>query len=208
MKLNKIAVKILAAAALAIGLCQSVEAQGEFDFYALTKTVVLVSPTNLTVATGFLTNTNTIDISGKFIGSCFIDIWANTNGFTNTLTVTPQTSPDLTNWTSLANYALSVSNNTYYTNIFYSGTTNGALLATNIDLYPFTSVTPNAAQTGFATGYPQPAQFTNSGAVTLNFNGCTRLGYANVADLPRYLRLLTISSGTNLFIANFEGRRR
>lgn len=204
---NKIFVKILAAVG-ALGFGLSVQAQGDFDPYAITKTIILIPPTNLTVATGFVTNTNTIDIgNGKFIGSAYIDIYANTNGSTNTLTVTPQTSSDLTNWSLLANYAISVSNNTIYTNIAYSGSVTGALLSTNSEVNPFTVVTPVASTAGFATTYQLPAPFTNSGAVTLNFNGLTRIGVANELDLPRYFRLFTVGSGTNVITASFSGHR-
>ena len=207
MKLNKNSVKILAMAA-AIGLSIGVKAQGQFDIYALQKEVQLVALTNIAVATGFTTNTNTIDLEGKFIGSGYVNIWANTNYGTNTLTVTPQTSVDLTNWVSLSNYAISVSSPTLYTNINYSGSTNGALLSTNQEINPFTLTTPTASSAGWATQYPLPAPFTNSGALTPSFNVENRIGIQSVSDLSRYFRLLTVSSGTNIFCASFGGRRR
>ena len=152
-----------------------------------------------------------------FIGSAFIDVWAVTNNGTNTVTVTPQTSQDTTNWTSLTNYAISTTNTlTYYTNTAYSGNVTGALLATNMDVYPFTTTTPTASTAGFATPYPLPQPFTNTGYFTpvLNgpganvTNGMTRIGIANVADLSHYFRLVITNSGTNEVLATFNARRR
>jgi hypothetical protein len=207
MKLNKIFAKLMVVGAV-IGACFSARAQGDFDFYALQKQIQLVAVSNYAVATGFATNTNTIDLSAKFIGSGYVDIFCNTNYGTNTVTITPQTSPDLTNWTSLANYALSVNSSTIYTNIFYSGSTTGALLSTNVEENPFSNVTPVASTAGFATPYPLPAPYTNSGSFTPAFNYYYRIGIQNIPDLPRYFRLLTVYSGTNILGAEFGGRRR
>ena len=215
MKLNKIFAKLLAVAAV-IGLGASALAQGGFDFYALTKTVPL-QVTNTGNGGVLACYTWPIDISGKFIGSAFIDVWAVTNNGTNTVTVTPQTSQDTTNWTSLTNYAISTTNTlTYYTNTAYSGNVTGALLATNMDVYPFTTTTPTASTAGFATQYPLPQPFTNTGYFTpvLNgpganvTNGMTRIGIANVADLSHYFRLVITNSGTNEVLATFNARRR
>ena len=219
MKLNKIFGKLLVIAAL-VGLCGRASAQGTgFDWYALDKDIVMIALCSNGVAGATGTNTSQpIDIGhGKFIGSGFIDVWFMTNWGTNTGTITPQSSPDLTNWTTVTNFAVSVNFTNVYTNIYYDGTngTSVALLATNWELNPFTNQTPNAALAGFATGYGLPVAFTNNAAVTANYSGPTnstlsfgtRLGFANVNDLSEYLRVTIQYSGTNYFSATFHGRR-
>ena len=211
MKLNKIFAKLLVTAAV-ISATVTARAQGDFDFYALQKEIVLIPMTNYAFSAApstLTTNTNTIDLgAGRFIGSAYINIWATTNSSTNTLTFTPQTSPDLTNWTTIATYAIAANSTNNYTNTYYSGNTNGALLSTNTEVNPFTTVTPTASSAGFATPYQLPTPFTNTGAFTPNFLAENRLGIQNVADLSRYFRLLSVGTGTNAVAASFGGRRR
>jgi hypothetical protein len=214
MKLNKIFVKLMAVAA-AVGLGASALAQGGFDFYSLDKTIAF-TVTNTSAATACYTQP--IAIAGRFIGSAFIDVAVFTNYSTNTLTVVPQTSNDTTNWTTLTNYAISTNYSLSDTNTYYSGGTTGALLATNLDVFPFQLITPTAATAGFAAAYSLPQPFTNSGVFTpianglgvsgVETNGITRIGIQNVADLSHYFRLVITNTGTNEFMATFHGRRR
>jgi hypothetical protein len=207
---RKLVVKLAVVAAIA-GACITAKAQGDFDFYALNKEVVLIQITNYAFSAApstITTNTNTIDLGGgRFIGSAYVNIWCTTNASTNTLTFIPQTSPDLTNWTSVT-YAIATITTNTYTNTLYSGNTTGALLSTNSEVNPFTVVTPVAVTAGFATPYSLPTPFTNTGAFTPNFLAENRLGIQNVADLNRYFRLLSVGTGTNAVAASFAGRRR
>ena len=191
--------------AAAIGLATSALAQGGFDLYVLDKDVQLYAVTALTTGSN---NGAPIDVSGKFIGSAYVDLLCMTNYGGGVISVQPQTSPDLTNWTALPNYSISSSVSTLFTNIYYSGTTNGALVVTNTDLFPFTVTTPTAATAGFGTPYPLPNPYTNTGTFTPTYGVKTRIGIQSAADLPRYFRLAITISGTNVVGASFDGRRR
>ena len=213
MKLNKVFAKILCAIA-AICLCATAHAQGEFDHYALDKTVFFQINSNITVNAGITSNnTYAVDIGGRFIGSGFIDIIVTTNWGTNTVSVTPLTSPDTTNLTALANFAISTNYTLTYTNV--TAFPNSTLLATNSDSFPFINTTPTAYTAGFATPYGLPEPFTNTAPVSpLILNGpngltnYTRIGIQNMYDLPRYLYLGVRASGTNVIVATINGRRR
>ena len=212
MKLNKIFVKLVVVAAV-VGLGASALAQGDFDLYALNKDIQLYAVTTLTAGSN---NGAPVDLSGKFVGSAYVDFVCQTNYGNCTIAVQPQTSPDLTNWTALSSYAISTSTSTIYSNTLYSaaasvGTTNlaltGALVATNVDLFPFTVTTPTAVTAGFATQYPLPSPYTNSGTFTPTYGSKTRIGIQNVSDLPRYFRLAITTVSTNVVAASFDGRR-
>ena len=61
---------------------------------------------------------------------------------------------------------------------------------------------------GWATPYPLPLPFTNSGTFTPLYGAKTRIGIQNVQDLQRYFRLAITSTTTNIVTASFDGHRR
>ena len=196
--------KILPAAIA--GLCLAASAYAQIDTFGTTRSFVLTSPTAMTQAAPLLTN-GPIDTHG-FDGIANVDLATLTNGTgAPVLTAQLYTSPDQTNLTALANYALAVSSSITITNLMY-GSTN--LTCTQTALYPGTTTTPTAATAGWATPYLAPALFTNTGAATVSTKGFYRIGY-NVGDAARYLYIVwNVGSGTvsNATVsALFTGRR-
>ncbi len=172
-------------------------AQSGFNPYQEQRTIVLAPPT--TILNDLLTSNTPIDIRG-LEGIAKVDIFAVTNGG-GTLTCTLETSPDLTNWTALANYALSTRTAVAITNTYW-GSTN--IFATNSFLLPGVWTTPTAATAGFASPYLAPAGFTNSTAITVTTKGAYQIGF-NISDQPRYLHVLwtATSSATNSVVGAF-----
>ena len=220
MNIKKFALKVLLTGAIAFGLfhVEQVQAQGDFDWFALDKVIQVINLCSNGAATQGTNTSNPIDVGhGQFIGSAYIDVHFMTNYGTNTGSVLFQTSPDQTNWTTSTNYALSLIRSDVLTNIYYIGTngSSAALLATNYGVIPFTNTSPNAASAGYATAAPIPVPFTNTGAFTPYYQSpvsnavgyITRVGIQNVSDLAEYVRLSVIFTGTNYFSAEFHGRR-
>ena len=188
MKSIKILVAVAAMTAL-VGLNSFGQGRG-VDTFGVTRSIVLAMPTNITSSIPLLTN-GPIDTHG-FYGVACVDFMTWTNGTgANALTAQLYTSPDGTNLTALANYALATSSTVTVTNLMY-GNTN--LIATNNMIAPGVYTTPAAASVGWATPYLAPAQFTNTGAVTVASKGYTRIGY-NVADAARYLYVVWNDGG-------------
>lgn len=189
MKLKNIILAAVAAMCLAIPA--SVNAQGfGADVFGAYRTVVLANTgVKSGAAIGIVTN-NPIDIR-DFCGIGKVDILVTTNAGGGTLTATIETSPDLTNWTAIANYANATSATQISTNTYYGS----SLLATNTLLLPGTITTPTSATAGFATPYLAPAAFSSSGAVTVTAGGTFSIGF-NIADQPRYMHIVWTPGGT------------
>lgn len=159
-------------------------AQRGFDTFAAPRTVVLATPQKITETAPVVTN-GPVDIR-VFDGTAMVLIQSLTNTV-GTVTAQLYTSPDQTNLTALANYALATSTSITYTNYRYG--TNGVLTAANTYLLPGVWTTPTLPA-GFVSGYLSPAQFTNSGAVTITQKGAYMVGF-NANDAPdRYLYIV------------------
>jgi hypothetical protein len=196
MKTVKLSLMFLAVASLSL----TAFAQRGIDMFGAPRSIVLASPALLSNATPIATN-GPIDTHG-FDGIAVVDIQTLTNGTgANTLTAQLFTSPDQTNLTALANYANAVSASKSITNSMYGGTTN--LIATQTELSPGTVTTPTAATAGWATPYLVPAQFTNTGAITVTTKGYYRVAY-NVADAARYLYIVWTDAGGTVTNATYS----
>jgi hypothetical protein len=183
-------------------------AQNGLDYFYTPRTVFLIYPTNLTTSgSNFV-----IDTSG-YIGTAKIDFIGIVppNGSTNVMSVTLASSPDWTNWTSVSNYALAVSNNIIYTNTVYAAN----LFATNFINLPGTITTPTASSAGFATAYLNPALETNAaGPITItptaaNAGAAVTIGVDMGSLSGRYLRAAVTVGGTttNGISATFTCRK-
>ena len=196
MKILKISLMILAVASFT---CIA-NAQRGVDMFGVPRSLVLAAPQALAVPTLLVTN-GPIDTHG-YEGIGVVDMFSLTNAAAMTITASFFTSPDQTNLTALANYALAVSASESITNYMYGGT---SLICTQTKLAPGTVTAPTASSAGWATPYLLPAAFTNNGAVTLTAKGNYEIGY-NVSDAARYLYVVT--SGTNAtWGALFKGYR-
>lgn len=167
----------------AVALACAVSAQAQFDNFAGQRTIDMIYPQSMT-ASG---SNFCVDLHG-FEGVAKIDITALTNGVGGAYTIQFFTTPDRTNYTALANFALATSNSVIYTNvdvIYNGGVFPGPMLATNIYQIPGTKTTPSAALAGFVTPYIIPAPFTNTGAITLG-TVHTMIGFV-IPDQQRYL---------------------
>ena len=183
-------ISLVAIALSALFLATTAKAQLGFDTYSTVRLLPIGTPQLLINATGPVTN-GPVDIVG-FYGRSDILLTCGTNGG-GTMTFTVQSSPDNTNWTSVANFALVNSlTQQIITNTFY-GSTN--LYVTNQYLNPYTLTTPNAATAGFFTQYPVYNPFTNAaGAVTVTASGSYIVGI-NLTDSQRYLHVIWTPTG-------------
>lgn len=195
MKLKNL---ILAATvAFALAVTSTAHAQGYgADVFGSHRTVVMGTTGVRSGGTsGNITN-NPVDIRG-FEGVAKVDFIVTTNSGGGTLTATIETSPDTTNWTAIANYALATSATQISTNTYYGS----SLFATNTLLLPGVTTTPTAATAGFATPYLAPAAFTNTGAVTVSAGGVFSIGFV-IQDQPRYAHVVWTPGGT---VTNYGG---
>lgn len=190
----KIFTKIL----VAVGLLSALTASAQFDQFAEPRVIVLTSPQQISA-----TRTNdVIDIHG-FEGKGIVLLTISTNSQNQPNTNQLVTSPDRTNWTALANFAIAVPTAKVYTNLYYGGATP---LATNTLLLPGTNTTPTANTAGFASGYLIPAPYTNSG--TFVMTNYAMIGFS-VPDNARYLGInWIIGNQTNSVGAIFIGRKQ
>lgn len=189
--LNKI--KIAVASLIALSTLPAV-AQLGFDSYGQTRTLILAPPTILINGGAAASTTNTpVDTHG-FEGVAKVDITSCTNAG-GALTAQLFTSPDLTNWTALANYSLAQAATITYTNLGYGNATN--LQATNSYNLPGAVVTPTALTAGFATPYLDASSpFTNSGAITVTTKKVYTIGY-NIQDAARYVQMVWTPTGAS-----------
>lgn len=195
MKIKNI---FLAVVAAVVG-CLSAQAQ-TYDIFSATRTYVIVPPQNFGVNGGTGLYTNTAVDHVKLDGRVKIDFLTLTNSGTTggTLTASVYTSPDNTNWTALANYAIITGPTTEtITNSFYPGTNTCA----NSVMIPGTVTYPTAATFGSATPYLAPLPFTNTAAITLNGKPNVQIGF-NIMDQPRYINIIYTAGGT---VTNFTG---
>lgn len=193
---------ILTAVAL-VAACVTSHAQGSFDLFGSTRTLVLATPQTIRETASVVTN-GPIDTHG-YVGIGEVTISSLTNAL-GTVTAQLYTSSDTTNLTALSNFATSTSTTVNVTNLMYGGT---ALYAANQYLLPGTLTTPTASSAGWATTYLNPAPFTNSAAITITAKGLYKIGY-NVADAGRYLYVVYTVTGANTNFttsAEFTGRR-
>jgi hypothetical protein len=187
--LNKIK---LAAISLVALVTLPAAAQVGFDTYGQLRTLVLAAPTILNGGAATFTNTP-VDTHG-FEGIAKVDIFSCTNSG-GALTALLYTSPDLTNWTALANYSLAQSATVIYTNTMYGNATN--LTATNTYNLPGAIVTPTVNTAGFASPYLDGSSpFTNSGAITLTSKKIYTIGYS-IQDAARFVQIVWTPTGSS-----------
>jgi hypothetical protein len=169
-------------------------AQVGFDAYGQMRTLILAPPTILVNGGAAASTTNVpVDTHG-FEGVAKVDIMSCTNSG-GALTALLYTSPDLTNWTALANYSLAQSSSIIYTNLGYGNATN--LQATNVYNLPGAVTTPTANTAGFATAYlDNSSPFTNSGAITITTKKIYTIGY-NIQDAARYVQIVWTPTGSS-----------
>ncbi len=195
--------KIFAVALGVIGLAVPVMAQQINDTFYPTRTYIWAP----TVEAAGTSTTNAVDCV-NLTGRSVMYVCATTNGSTTgTITVTPISSVDNTNWTTILNYAVlsqASYNTTNYTYLSGTNAVTGLVIVTNTVFAPGTLTTPVASSALFA-GIPYflPAQFTNTGATTLTLNKWYALVF-NVSDANRYISPLvapSATSGTNLMFS-------
>ncbi len=189
--------KIFSQIMLAVALASPALADS-FNLFEAPRVIVLTAPTLITAATTVtlfsLTNTG-VDIHGA-AGQGFVLI----NSFTNAggaLTATIETADDNTNWVSMPNYALATSTTINITNTTYGNPTN--LYANQTQLMPGTMTTPAVYSTGFAAPggqYLLPAQFTNTGAITITGKGQYLIGF-QAEDVKRYMHIYYTPTGAS-----------
>lgn len=169
-------------------------AQGAFDIYGGTRTIVVAPPqTILTSANNSVTNLP-VDIH-HLVGQAKLDLICETNVNAGTWTVSVQTSAsDATNWTALT-YALSTSTSAITTNLFYpnGGSTQ---TTTNTFLLPGTITTPTAGTAGWATAYLSAAPYTNTGSIAIPASGVVSIGF-NADDAGRFIRTIWTPAGSS-----------
>ncbi len=197
--------KLMILAVASISLFVATDALAQVDLFGAPRTLTITAPTLTANATAATTSTP-VDTHG-YLGIAKIDFFTSTNGG-GTLTVAFETSPDTTNWTALANFALATSTTVIYTNTMFGNSTN--LTATNTYQLPGVITYPTASSSGWATPYIVPAQFTNSGTLTVTASKFYSIGY-NISDNARYIHAIWTPTGlaTNgaAFGAVLTGRR-
>lgn len=186
----------LALIAVVVAMALPAMAQRGQDEFSVPRSVWLVPLQNINGGAAFTTSTNmAIDTRGYF-GIAKLDVFAETNSGTTggTLTMTLQTSPDLTNWTILSNFVALVTNLTSYV---ITNAANTNIYTTNSFILPGTQKTPTAATAGLAAvPYLVPPQYTNGAAMTINPGNAVELGFS-IEDLPnRYFRAYFTPGGT------------
>lgn len=187
--------KILLIGAAIATLFTTASAQRAFDLFNVPKTISLISGTNVTYATGTITN-QAVDVR-MFDGLATIDafVYTNTGATGGTLTLTVQTSSNPTN--GFVNAGSLAFINTL-TAITYTNSANTNLTATSQYLIPGT-YTNQVAGVNLVAGYALlPPQYTNSGALTLPL-GYSKIGFS-VGDGGRYTRVILTPGGT---VTNF-----
>lgn len=167
-------------------------------------TTIVLDPGRVIIGAASPAVTNSwVDTHG-LLGQAAINLFVVTNA-AGGVTATLEGSNDATNALSFGTYALATSTSVVYTNTYYPTAFN----VTNTYLLPGTATVASPATAGFAGAYLAPWDYTNTGAITPNLKGATRVGY-QVQDKPRYIRLIWTTSGslTNFTAAaNITGRK-
>jgi hypothetical protein len=185
---------VTGAAMLFLVLGFNASAQRGFDEFSGATTVQLLNATYVT--SQFFSN-SAVD-EHVFAGIAKIDVSSTTNGVAGNTALWLYGSPDLTNWTALANYALGTNYAVKMTNFMYGGTN---LYTTNNYVLSYVPTAGNATN-GFMNTYPvYPAQeqFTNtfaSGPLILK-TGTYTIAY-NVDDAPRYMQMVFSNGGSGI----------
>ena len=185
---NFVAILVLMAFAL------TASAQRGHDAFQVPRVLNLTVQSH-TGGTGIVTN-GPYDVR-MFDGISKIDISSTTNTAASggTLTVQIYGSSDQTNLTALGSYALGVNKSIIYTNTYYPA----SLTATDKFVLPGTYTVPSAS-VAFVSPYIAPAQFTNSGALTITTPGLYEIGF-NSDDALRYLYVVYTPGGS---VTNFS----
>ena len=183
------------------------QADQSTDIWAGDRIVMLSAPQNIGVngGQGVITNLpiDIIQLQGtaEILAGCY----TNTGTTGGTLTLTVRGSADTTNWTTLANVAITTNTTAItYTNLSvnYLGTlyygTN--VVATNNYFLPFSPTTPTAPTAGFTTIYPLYIPLTNTAVMTLTPPIPGTVTGFRVTDAPRYLQAVWTAGGT---VTNF-----
>ncbi len=196
MKFTK---QILAGIA-ALALVVPAFGQGNFDYFAAPKTLVLSAPQLLSEsgATTLLT-TNTASIS-RFLGIVALDVYSLSNSAgaailpTNTFTI--QTSPTGTNaWTTITNAAFATSTTVITTN--YWGITNSSVaFYTNTFMIPGTISNAVVGLNGFSGQWTQPAQYTSSGTANSGPSQNWTIGF-DADNQGNFIQIIWSTSGSN-----------
>ncbi len=187
MKLTKNILPVLILALLAM-FCAT-PARAQFDFYARPRIVIVTPPTLL--GTTIYSN-KPVDVRG-LTGTACLSVTCQTNGAAGAFTVSLYKSPDLTNWTAVANASYASSYTANLTNNQYAA----QLVGTNAYYLAGTVTTPTATTAGFATSYLLSAPFTNSATgISLAAGGNAVIGF-NIADADRYFSVQYAPSANN-----------
>lgn len=184
----------LLAAVVTTCTATTVFAQRGFDTFGVPRAIVLTAPAVQSGGTAGTVSNNPVDIR-SFDGIVKIDVYVGTNTGTTggTVTITPNVSSDLTNWSALSSFAfINKTNQIISTNGYYG---SGVLYATNNYLIPGTITTPTAASAGFATKYITTPLFTNTAGVSVGASGWYEIGF-NAGDAPRYISVQYVPGGS------------
>ena len=196
MKFIKSAVGLVAVGLFSFALTAA--AQMGWDTFAGSRSTLIAPPQKLALVTLSTTN-GPVDIVG-YSGRGYISFFTYTNlaAGGGTVAVAIETSPDTTNWTALANYALiNSATGINITNTYWGIGTNGVpnVTCSNNVYLPFTSTSPNAASAGFNTPYPAYVAWTNAAtSISANSPGWYFVGL-NLTDCPRYIHLIWNATG-------------
>lgn len=177
--------------ALMLALAMPARAQNGFNIFEEPRTLVLQTPTILTVADAPRT-TMPFDLS-DFDGIGTVYIVCMTNNPTGTLTVALEDSTlGTNNFAAISNCAYASSTTFIGSNTFLTN-----LKSSNTYMMPGTIVTPTASTAGFSTPYLLGAPFTNTvSALSLTASpGVFAIGF-NVPSVRRYLRMTFTTGGT------------
>lgn len=196
-KFSRILSAVIIASAMSLMVARHANAQTGFGIFDETRALQCSALNKVAVNVNLITNQpqDMVPYTGR--GEFIINALTNGAGIVASGGVQLFSSPDLTNWTAVVNYALISSNTAIaYTNFYYGFGTNGSggVLATNSYLLPFNPVSPIPFSALFSTPYPSYNLFTNVGPATLNLSGTTILG-VNVTDNGRYFEEVFTNGG-------------
>jgi len=175
-------------------------AQGNFDYFAAPKTIVISPPQILTQsAATTLQTTNVANIS-RFLGVAVMDIYSISNSAgaavlpTNTFTLYSSIT-GTNNWIQMTNVAFATSTTIITTN--YVGTTNSAVIyTTNTFMVPGTISNAVVALNGFSGQWTQPAPFTSSATGNSGPTANWTIGFDS-DNAGNYIQLVWSTSGSN-----------
>jgi hypothetical protein len=188
MKFTKYLIVMLSVAAVCIST-----ARAQNDIFNTVRTANIGSVSAIGIG-GLPATNGPVDILG-YNGRGVVLLTTFTNGIGGgNLYAAVETSPDTTNWTQLANYAVITSPTSIsYTNTGYAGA--NLVVADNF-LLPGTITTPTAYSAGFNTPDLATLMFTNTGTVNVSKNGNYAIGI-NLTDSARYIHVVWTGSATN-----------